>query len=172
MIGRLFAAFAIGSSMFLAGCETLEGAAFADAQTETGIELKAGYHYPKPIGAETRKTIVSDLETPPFEVRVQVVSGLSNVIAARPYPPIFFPLTEGDEEKIMVMMSTGSNDVETVYQARAIVDQLSSLVRNNPLFAEYGVESYASFFDVLKLWGFEMLVITDGDEFAYAFIVE
>ncbi|MEM6535076.1 MAG: hypothetical protein AAF613_05485 [Pseudomonadota bacterium] len=172
MIRRLFSVLAISSTMFLSGCETLDGATRADAQGEADILLEEGYHYPKPIGAEVRETIVTDVEPPPFEIRVQVVTNIVNVNAARPFPPIFFALGEGDNHEVLVLMNTGQTELDTVYHARAAVDQLSSLVRNNPLFAQYGVEAYASIFDLLKIWGFEMVVITDGDEFAYAFVVE
>ena len=163
----------------LAGCESFSNSNTAAAQVvetvvdETGLSLDGGYGYPKPAGSEVVSTIVNDdVPKPAFEVRVQAVTNITQNLAQRPYPPLALQWTEGDEHDIFVMMDTGSLNVNTVYKARALVKAMSSAIRNNQLFQQYGVESYASIFDLLKLAGFEQLVVTNGDDFSYAFIID
>ncbi|MEO1475496.1 MAG: hypothetical protein AAFS13_03865 [Pseudomonadota bacterium] len=159
-------------SLICAACETV-GTAQSLESAPGAAGLEAGYTYPAPSGSEVVSTIVNDqLETPPFEARVQMVTQLTQVLAARPYPPLALAMTEGDEHKTIVFMDAGRLDVSTPYEARAMVMQMSSAARNNPLFEQYGVENYASIFDLFKLAGFERVIITNGEDFAYAFLIE
>ncbi|MEM6625544.1 MAG: hypothetical protein AAGB25_01850 [Pseudomonadota bacterium] len=169
---RTLANLALCSTLFAAGCETIAAAPEAAAETSAGVGLEAGYHYPAPQGVETATTIVSQAEKPPFEVRVQIVTAIATANAARPYPPVFFSILEGAERDTLVLLDMGGANIDTVYKARGLVSEVSALMRNNPLFSQYGVENYASIFDMLKIWGFEKLVITNGDDFAHAFLIE
>ena len=60
--------------------------------------------------------------------------------------------------------------LNTVYRARALLATLTSVARTTPAFRAYGVEDLFTFYDLLKLMGFERITVTDGD--AYAFQVD
>lgn len=158
-------------SLACTSCETINTPTGSTSESPTGRE--AGYTYPAPSGSEVVSTIVNDaVQVPPFEARVQFVSQLTQVLASRPYPPLALAMTEGDDHETIVFLDAGRLDVSTPYEARAIVAQMSSATRNSPLFAQYGVENYASIFDMFKLLGFAQVIITNGDDFAYSFLIE
>lgn len=172
MMNRTAAAALAALGIGCAGCQTA-GAERGAATASDPVGIPAGYLYPAPNGSEVVSSIVADtLETPPFEVRVQLVTRLTQLLGARPYPPLALPATEGDDQTTLVFLDSGGLDVSTPYEARAMVAQMSAAVRNNPLFEQYGVENYARIFDLLKIVGFERVVITNGDDFAYMFIIE
>lgn len=174
MTNRMAMAAAGALGLFCSACETVGAASGASAGAPTTAPgLEGGYTYPAPSGSEVVSTIVNnELESPPFEVRLQMVSGLTQALASRPYPPLALVVTEGDAHETLVFLDAGRLEVGTPYQARAMVSQMSAAVRNNPLFEQYGVEAYASVFDLFKLAGFERVIITNGDDFAYAFLIE
>jgi hypothetical protein len=49
---------------------------------------------------------------------------------------------------------------------------LTSVARATPLFQDYGVAEVFTFFDLLKILGFDQLTISDGDGFAHQVLLE
>ncbi|MEM9738518.1 MAG: hypothetical protein AAF829_01520 [Pseudomonadota bacterium] len=165
-------AIAISLGFVLGACAT-PTAAQSDQSAISAVDFSdGGYTYPAPAFTETVSTIVGQVQPGPPELRVQITSVMMAMEAQRPHPPTFFPVIEGDRNEVLVIMSVGVMNIDTPYKARAFASILSSLMRNNPLFVEYGVENYASVFDMLKIWGIERLVVTNGDEFAHEFVIE
>ncbi|MEM1390071.1 MAG: hypothetical protein AAGG45_03240 [Pseudomonadota bacterium] len=166
-----FIAAVTAAIILCAGCETV---ADPDLTASNAVpSLEEGYTYPAPVGFEVVPTIVVDeVAIPSFEARVQFVSQLTQMLTSRPYAPLALAMTEGNDHQTIVFMDAGRLNVSTAYQARAMVAQMSSATRNSPVFAQYGVENYASVFDLFKLLGFDQVVITDGDDFAYAFLID
>ena len=131
-----------------------------------------GYLYPAPVEVERVSTIAALVETAPPELRTQIMSQASQMQTALPYAPLLYANAEGPLNETMVITTFGDFAVDTKFKARAAVAHYTTLIRNNPLFVEYGVENYATLFDLLKIWGFRQLVVTDGDAYSYAFVIE
>lgn len=170
MLKKITIATLIITGISLGACTTVE--AMPEPADTSNLSLEAGYAYPAPNVSEVVPTIVSDnVEVPPFEARVQFVAQLTQVLESRPYPPQALIMTEGDDHETIVFLDTGRLNVNTPYKARAIAAQMSSITRNNPLFAQYGVENYTSVFDLFKILGFRQVVITNGDDFSHRFVI-
>ena len=50
--------------------------------------------------------------------------------------------------------------------------QMSAFARTTEFFTEYGVEDLFTFYDLLKLLGFEQVTITDGATWAHQITIE
>ncbi len=55
---------------------------------------------------------------------------------------------------------------------RGLLAMLTALARTSELFRAYQVQNTPTFFDFLKLLGFEMVTLTDGRDLAYVVYLE
>jgi hypothetical protein len=105
-------------------------------------------------------------------VRVGFVTGVAAKRVERPYAPpyVFFAKGESAEKLIIVALQDGP--IDTLYRARAVFAELTSLARTLPVFAEYNARDRFTFFDLAKILGFRQITITDGRAFAHQVVIE
>ena len=72
----------------------------------------------------------------------------------------------------MIIVATGDSGFRTIYQARALLAQLTATARGTPLFRELKVEDLFTFFDLAKMLGFNQIVISDGESFSHKVSIE
>ncbi len=53
------------------------------------------------------------------------------------------------------------------HRARAVFANLTAVARVTPIFQEYGIEDYFTFFDLAKMLGFVQITISNGRDFAH-----
>ncbi|MGH6912258.1 MAG: molybdopterin-guanine dinucleotide biosynthesis protein A, partial [Geminicoccales bacterium] len=104
--------------------------------------------------------------------RIAFVTALTNELLSKPYPPQFVIFAKGDAAEKMIIVGLYDNGYNTIYRARALLAELTALARLSPIFREYNVENIFTFFELLKLLGFEQLTVSDGDRFAHQVIIE
>lgn len=148
--------------LVLAGCT---GALRAD-------DRHAGYYYPKPQTQETYKARAETLQEATRGVRIGFVTGLSNQLRARPHPQTVAIFAKGGDAEKLILVALQDGRIETLYRARAVFANLTSVARVMPLFEEYGVQEVYTFFDLAKMLGFTQITISDGDDFAHQVFIE
>ncbi len=132
----------------------------------------AGYYYPVPA---TRETYTARAETLPEanrKRRILFITELMNQLMAKPYPPPYAIFAKGEEAEKLIITSLYSDGYNTLYRLRGLLAMLSSRARGTPMFQHYEVEDVFTFFDLLKLLGFERLTVTDGDRLAHQITIE
>lgn len=137
-----------------------------------GADRHAGYYYPEPGTKETYEARAETLEETNRAVRIGFVTGLANQILARPYPPTMAIFAKGAEAEKLILVSLQDGRVDTLYRARAVFANLTSIARVLPIFADYGVQDYFTFFDLAKMMGFSQITITNGRDFAHQVFIE
>ena len=137
-----------------------------------GADRHAGYYYPEPATKETYEARAETLEETNRAVRIGFVTGLANQILARPYPATMAIFAKGAEAEKLILVSLQDGRVDTLYRARAVFANLTSIARVLPIFAEYGVQDYFTFFDLAKMMGFSQITITNGRDFAHQVFIE
>ena len=135
-------------------------AAFADDRHE-------GYYYPEISSTEVYLSRAAKLDDSNRSRRIGFVIGLTKFIYEQPYPPQFAIFAKGDEAEKLIVVATGDGQFNTIYRARALFASLTALARMSPLFREFAVEEYFTFFDLAKLLGFTQITVSDGDTFAH-----
>ncbi len=131
-----------------------------------------GYYYPE---VETRETYVARAQTLPSSdrsARVNFVTQLTLAQTASPYPPEYAIFAKGGEAQKLVITALNDDVFATLFRARGVMAQMSAYARTTEFFTEYGVEELFTFYDLLKLMGFEQLTITDGSTWAHQIIIE
>lgn len=128
-----------------------------------------GYYYPKPDGVETYTARSTTLAGSDRRRRILFVTELTNQMLANPYPPPFAVFAKGDKAQQMIITSLYSNGYNTLYRMRALLAMLTARARATPMFQSYKVDDLFTFLDLLKMLGFKLLTVTDGDSFAHQY---
>lgn len=139
---------------------SVSGAAFAD-------DRHAGYYYPIPATSEVYEARATTLPDASRKRRILFVTELTNQMLANPYPPPVAIFAKGAEAEKLIITALYDDGYNTIYRMRGLLAMLSARARMTPLFREFEVEDLFTFFDLLKLLGFELVTVTDGDRFAH-----
>lgn len=159
-----------------AGCEafaqTGQGGAPADRMPERMDERSLdqrheGYYYPEITSREIYAARAAAMPDATRSTRVAFVTALTQQQLGKPYPPPFALFAKGERAEKMIIVSLGDHGFRSIYQARGLLAQLTAVARTTPLLREMQVEEVFTFFDLLKLMGFEQLTISDGETFAH-----
>jgi hypothetical protein len=126
-----------------------------------------GYYYPQPESTEiytARSKILAEADR---KLRIAFVTGITNQLAARPYPPTAAIFAKGEHAEKLIIIALEDGRIDTLFRARAIFANMTAAARVMPLFEERGVEDWFTFFDLAKMLGFEQITISDGRDFAH-----
>ena len=74
---------------------------------------------------------------------------------------------KGSQNERIIIVSMVEGYLDTVYRARALVETMTPIIRNLPLFKEIKRERIVNFFDLLKISGFKKITVSDGKNFSY-----
>ena len=149
---------ALAAFLVLAG-----GASAADAASDR----HAGYYYPPPQTEEAYESRSRMLLDADRKMRMAFINTVTAEQQSQPYPPQYAMYAKGAEAEKMIIVSLRDGAFDTLYRARALLAQLSSVARRTPFFREHKVEDLFTFFDLLNLLGFKQLTISDGESFAH-----
>ncbi|MDF1731141.1 MAG: hypothetical protein P1U49_06520 [Minwuia sp.] len=131
-----------------------------------------GYYYPGPVTSESYVGRADQIANADRGQRLGFITGLTGEQLARPYWPTFVIFAKGAEAEKMIIVATGDAGFRTIYQARALLAQLTATARGTPLFRELKVEDLFTFFDLAKMLGFNQIVISDGESFSHRVSIE
>jgi len=159
---RIWVAIAMG--LALAGV-----AAPASAQDEDRHE---GYYYPAPQTTEIYTARVVALPGNDRERRIGFVTGMTQQLLGGRYPPSYAIFAKGDEAEKLIIVGLTDGELNTIYRMRALLANLTAVSRVTQFFRENTLPEYATFFDLLKLLGFEQLTVTDGVSLTHQVLIE
>ena len=136
----------------------------AGAQAE---DRHAGYYYPAPQTSETYEARAQVLPDAKRALRVAFITGLTNQFLKQGYAPPQAIFAKGTEAEKMIVVAFQDGQIDTIYRARALFANLTAVARVFPLFQEYGVQDWFTFFDLAKMLGFKQITVSDGRDFAH-----
>lgn len=173
---RRWAIALIGSAaVALAGASIAaaqSGGAAGKGKTEparTGkYDRHEGYYYP-PLKSppEIYKARAVTLAEASRARRIAFVTELTNQMMRNPYPPPFAIFAKGDNAEKIIIVGLFEGGYNTIYRARGLLAVLTARARMTPIFRKHQVEDVFTFFDFLKLQGFERLTVTDGKSYSH-----
>ncbi len=149
----------------LAMAMSLGGAAHA-------AERHVGYYYPEPQTSEIYKARAQVLPDAKRALRIGFVTGLANQLLGQSYAPTQAIFAKGTDAEKMIIVAFQDGQIDTIYRARALFANLTAVARVMPLFQEYGVQDWFTFFDLAKMLGFQQITISDGRDFAHRVNIE
>lgn len=145
----------------------------ADPATTQGlIDRHAGYYYPPPPFIEIYKARAVTLTEANRLNRIGFIINIVTNMRRRPYPPTFDIFAKGTEAQKLIIVSTQTGKLDTIYRVRALLATMTSLARATPNFQDYDVKTTFTFLDLLKMIGFTKLTVSDGDTFTHQIKLE
>jgi len=135
--------------------------------TASDNDRHAGYYYPPITSREVYKARAAVMPEASSDMRLNFVTGLAYQQNQRPHPPSFVMFAKGEQFERLIIVGIGSNGFRGLYQARAVLAQMTSLARTSPIFRENNVQDMFTFLDLARMLGFDELTISDGQNFAH-----
>jgi hypothetical protein len=137
------------------------------AQPVAETDRHAGYYYPPVSSREIYRARAAVMPEATSDTRLNFVTAMAFQQNQRPYPPSFVMFAKGDGFERLIIVAIGSNGFRGLYQARAVLAQMTSLARTSPIFRENNVQDVFTFLDLARMLGFEEITISDGQSFAH-----
>ena len=131
-----------------------------------------GYYYPQVESEETYQAPLPVFEGVTRLSRVGFVTGLDQQQKQRPYPPIYHMFAKGGDAQNLIIVATEEGRYNTLFRLRGLLASMTADARTSPLFAKIGHVEQLNFFDLLKVVGFNELIITNGKDFAHRVIIQ
>jgi len=138
--------------------------AAATSATPPGEDRYVGYYYPKPTSTEVFESQMQTISTMDRPQRIQFVTIVSQGTIQAAYRVPYAVFAKGDKGDKMIIVGMQAGELNTVYRMRALLANLTTMSRLSPFFQEKTVAEDATFFDLLKLLGFQSVTITDGEK--------
>lgn len=132
----------------------------------------AGYYYPEPMEVEVYEARSQKLAGVGRSQRIGFVTGITNEKLKSPYPPEAAIFAKGQQAEKLIIVALQDERIDTVYRARAIFANMTAVARVLPVFQEFGVQDWFTFFDLAKMLGFEQITISNGREFSHQVIIK
>lgn len=161
-LGLIVLLFLTSGAVLAAGEDTAGGSG----------ERHEGYYYPEVTSREVYGSRANQLKDATRSTRLAFVTGLTQQQLAKPYAPTFAIFAKGEQAEKLIIVSLGDQGFRTLYQARGLLAQLTATARTAPLVREMRVEELFTFFDLLRLIGFQQVTVSDGEVFAHQILLE
>ena len=132
----------------------------------------AGYYYPEVGSRETYNARARVQPEADRALRLGFIVAQTAAQATRPYPPRFAIFAKGEEAEKLIIVGLDGESFRTLYRARAVRAQLTARARGTEFFRKLAVEDIFTFFDLVRMLGFEQITISDGESYAHRIVLE
>ena len=126
----------------------------------------SGYYYPEITSTEVFDRVIRRPGSN-RSVRVDFLTQLTLAQLAAPESPRFVFFAKGEGSNDLILVALDDDVFRTIYRARALMAQMTSNIRNGPLFQEQDLQTVATFYDLLQMLEFDSLVISDGHSWSH-----
>ena len=141
---------------------TLAAAAPAAAQ-----DRYIGYYYPEITSEEAFDREIRSSAGSNKAVRLDFLTSMTNAQLTSPESPRYVFFAKGRGAETLILVALDDDIFKTLFRARAVMAQMTSRLRDTPLFVSQDLQFVATFYDLLQILGFETLVISDGERWAH-----
>jgi len=143
-------------------------AATAAPAKPAGVEDRyIGYYYPKPNSTEVYESKMQPIDGVDRPQRVQFVTVVSQGTIQSSYRVPYSVFVKGEKADKLIIVGLAPGELGTIYRMRALLANMTTMSRMSPFFQERTVAEDATFFDLMKLLGFQSLTITDGEKLTH-----
>ena len=124
----------------------------------------AGYYYPPATVTETYSTSVTEMAGINRVRRVGFITIITNKALTAPYAPPYIMFVKGAEAEKLIIIGMGDY-LGNIYQARALLAQLTSQSRTTEVFKEADLDKKLTFLDLMRMLGFDQVTVSNGKSF-------
>jgi hypothetical protein len=138
--------------------------ALAPLSAAQETDRHANYYYPPATISETYEATASVLPGGSRVRRLGFAALFMTRTLSANYAPPYILFAKGAQAEKLIIIGMG-NYLSNLYQARAMLAQLTAQARTAPVFQELEGGESLTFLDLVKLLGFEQVTISDGKSF-------
>jgi hypothetical protein len=139
---------------------------------EPADDHHVGYYYPKPITTEIWPARTDTMRDADKLKRVGLALAIERGLLQAPYPPPYVVFAKGDDGDKMIVVALNDQVLGTTYRIRAVLAMLTAQSRLTPVFQQNTMAEDATFLDLLKLFGFKQITLTDGARIAHQIVIK
>lgn len=161
------AALVLALAAVPAWAQTTKAAATVKPVQASGEERYVGYYYPKPTSTETYTSQMQAINGVGRAERIQFVTVVSQGTLQSNYRVPYAVFAKGERADHMIVVGLHSGELNTIYRIRALLANMTTMSRTSPFFQQHTVAEDATFFDLLKLLGFQDVTVTDGEKITH-----
>ncbi|WP_343560104.1 molybdopterin-guanine dinucleotide biosynthesis protein A [Kiloniella sp. b19] len=132
----------------------------------------SGYYYPEAKTIEIYKARTGSHPAANRKSRLAFVSSVAQANSENAYPPQAAMFAKGADGQKLIIIGLVDGRFDTLFRMRAILANMTSLIRTLPVVQELGAEEIFTFLDLMKLMGFEQVTISNGRELTHQIILE
>jgi hypothetical protein len=161
------AALVLAVAAIPAWAQTTKTAATAKPVQASGEERYVGYYYPKPTSTETYTSQMQAINGVGRAERIQFVTVVSQGTLQSNYRVPYAVFAKGERADHLIVVGLHAGELNTIYRIRALLANMTTMSRTSPFFQQHTVAEDATFFDLLKLLGFQDVTVTDGEKITH-----
>ena len=143
-----------------------------EEEGERNIDRHVGYYYPMPQTEETYVARAQTLAESNRARRLEFVTILAVQQMSAPYPAGLAVFAKGDDAEKLIIVALRDGIFDTIYRMRGVLAMMTASARTSELFQTYKVEDIFTFFDLLKLLGFEKVTLSNGRDFSHVVYIQ
>jgi len=143
-----------------------------EAEGERSIDRHVGYYYPMPQTEETYVARAATLPESDRARRLEFVTILALQQMSAPYPAGLAIFAKGEDAEKLIIVALRDEIFDSVYRMRGVLAMMTASARSSELFRSYKVEDIFTFFDLLKLLGFEKVTLSNGRELSHVVYIQ
>jgi len=126
-----------------------------------------GYYYPKITSSEIYRSEAVVEPGATRKSRLAFIVGFTSQQLSRGYAPNYAMFAKGDDAEKLIIVALDDGVMRTLYRARAVLAQMTSIARSTTMFNDMGVADSYTFFDLAKMIGFKQITVSDGATYAH-----
>jgi hypothetical protein len=123
-----------------------------------------GYYYPPATVTESFDAEATTVSGATRVRRLGLITIITNKALTASYAPPYVMFVKGADAEKLIIIGMGDY-LANVYQARALLAQLTQQARLTEVFKEVDPEHRLTFLDLLKMLGFEQVTVSDGKSY-------
>ncbi len=132
-----------------------------------GADRHVGYYYPPPKQVEIYKSRAQVLPEANQLRRIGFVTAITHENLKRPYPPQTVFFAKGERSEKLIIVALKSDVLDTIFRVRAYLASLTAVARTTEAFRDSQAEEILTFFDLVRMLGFEQITISNGNAFSH-----
>jgi hypothetical protein len=153
-------------------CFAMPAVAQDDQDGERSVDRHVGYYYPVPQTEEIYVARATTLPESDRARRLEFVTMLAMQQMSAPYPAGLAVFAKGENAEKLIMVALRDDLFDSLYRMRGVLAMMTASARSSELFRSYKVEDIFTFFDLLKLLGFEKVTLSNGRDLSHVVYIQ
>lgn len=142
-------------------------AAMATVAAPAAADDRAGYYYPPITSVEVFDRMIAAVPAADRATRIGFVTQVTTQQLQADAHPRYAVFAKGGEAEEIIIVALDDAVFKTLFRARAVMAQLSAPARTTEFFVRNALSDRATFYDMLKIMGFESLTLSDGESWSH-----